>query len=168
LTVSLFALAFALFVASANARTLHAEPVDAGALQPIAADFRVDGGAWQPCVLGGAPLAMACPLDAITTPGYYVLTARYVYVEGEAISKPYNYVINAVSMSIVSSFNQDAHAQAAGGAYVTELHTDTSGKVYTVGPYLAPQGLDVPARVAANAAALALSLADAEADQVTR
>ena len=67
-------------------------------------------------------------------------------------------------MSIVSSaYTQDAHTQAGGGRYVIEQHTDADGQVYQVGPYLAPAGFDVAARLASRAVEINNQLAEAEA-----
>ena len=67
-------------------------------------------------------------------------------------------------MPIVSSTNTiDAHAQQGGGRYVIERHTDDVGKVYQVGPYLAPEGFDTTARLASRAAQISDQLAEAEA-----
>jgi hypothetical protein len=67
-------------------------------------------------------------------------------------------------MPIVSStFTQDAHTQKDGGRYVVERHTDDAGKVYQVGPYVAPVGFDVQARVASRAVEISEQLAEAEA-----
>jgi len=67
-------------------------------------------------------------------------------------------------MPIVTSESiTDAHTQAGGGRYVIERHTDGDGRVYQVGPYLAPAGFDVAARVASRAAEINGQLAEAEA-----
>lgn len=67
-------------------------------------------------------------------------------------------------MSIVSSESiVDSHTQADGSSYVIERHTDHLGNVYQVGPYLAPSGYDVAARLASRAVELAAQLADTEA-----
>ena len=67
-------------------------------------------------------------------------------------------------MPIVSStFAQDAHVQRDGSRYTIERHTDDAGKVYQVGPYLAPEGFDVAGRVASRAAQINEQLAEAEA-----
>ena len=67
-------------------------------------------------------------------------------------------------MSIVSSTSIiDAHTQPDGGRYVIERHTDSEGVVHQVGPYLAPDGFDTDARLAATAVYLADRLAEAEA-----
>jgi hypothetical protein len=67
-------------------------------------------------------------------------------------------------MPIVSSTHTiDAHQQVGGGRYVIERHTDDAGKVYQVGPWLAPDGFDVAARVASRAAQINDQLAEAEA-----
>ncbi len=67
-------------------------------------------------------------------------------------------------MPIVSStFTQDAHTQRDGGRYVLERHTDDAGQVYQVGPWVAPGGMDVQARVTARAAEINDQLAEAEA-----
>jgi hypothetical protein len=57
----------------------------------------------------------------------------------------------------------DAHTQQGGGRYVIERHTDDAGQVYQVGPWLAPEGFDVAARVASRAAQINDQLAEAEA-----
>lgn len=68
-------------------------------------------------------------------------------------------------MPIVSSQSIiDAHTQQGGGRYVIERHTDGDGKVYQVGPYLASEGFDMAARLAARASDLSEQLAQAEAD----
>jgi hypothetical protein len=55
-------------------------------------------------------------------------------------------------MPIVSSTHTvDAHPQRGGGRYVVERHTDDVGRVFTVGPWLAPDKFDVAARVVARA-----------------
>jgi len=70
-------------------------------------------------------------------------------------------------MSIVSStYTQDAHTQANGERYVVEYHTDSESRVHQVGPWLAPVGFDVAARVAERAVALAEQLAEAEAEGI--
>ena len=67
-------------------------------------------------------------------------------------------------MPIVSSQSIiDAHAQAAGGRYVIERHQDDLGKVYQVGPYLAPDGFDVATRMASRAVQIDAQMAEAEA-----
>ena len=70
-------------------------------------------------------------------------------------------------MPIVSStYTQDAHTQQGGGRYVIERHTDDAGKVYQVGPWLAPEGFDVQARVTSRASEINAQLAEAEAAQL--
>lgn len=67
-------------------------------------------------------------------------------------------------MPIVSStYTQDAHAQKGGGRYTYERHTDDAGRVYEIGPYVAADGLDVPALVATRAQQINDQLAEAEA-----
>lgn len=67
-------------------------------------------------------------------------------------------------MPIVSSATTiDAHTQQGGGRYVIERHTDQDGNVYQVGPYLAPAGFDVDARLSARATEINDQLAEAEA-----
>ena len=67
-------------------------------------------------------------------------------------------------MPIVSStFTQDAHTQRDGSRYTIERHTDDAGRVYQVGPYLAPEGFDVAARMASRAVQINEQLAEAEA-----
>ena len=67
-------------------------------------------------------------------------------------------------MPIISStYTEDAHRQRGGGRYVLERHTDDAGKVYQVGPWVAPDGMDVQARVNARAAEINEQLAEAEA-----
>ena len=67
-------------------------------------------------------------------------------------------------MPIVSSAHTiDAHTQQGGGRYVIERHTDDAGQVYQVGPWLAPVGFDVQARVASRASEINAQLAEAEA-----
>ena len=67
-------------------------------------------------------------------------------------------------MPIVSStFTQDAHVQRDGSRYTIERHTDDAGRVYQVGPYLAPVGFDVAARMASRAVQIGEQLAEAEA-----
>lgn len=67
-------------------------------------------------------------------------------------------------MPIVSStYTQDAHTQRGGERYTIERHTDDAGKVYSVGPYLAPEGFDVAARMASRAVQIGEQLAEAEA-----
>ena len=67
-------------------------------------------------------------------------------------------------MPIVSSTHtQDAHTQRDGSRYTIERHTDDAGRVYQVGPYLAPVGFDVAARLASRAAQISDQLAEAEA-----
>ena len=71
-------------------------------------------------------------------------------------------------MSIVSSVNiVSDHAQASGGTYVIEQHTDSTGKVHQIGPYLASAGFDIATRLSEHAVQLAQQLADDEAAQVT-
>jgi hypothetical protein len=63
-------------------------------------------------------------------------------------------------MPIVSSTHTiDAHQQQGGGRYVIERHTDDAGVVHQVGPWLAPEGFDVAARVTARAVALDAQIA---------
>lgn len=70
-------------------------------------------------------------------------------------------------MSIVSSTAIiDAHAQDGAGHYVVERHTDDAGVVHQIGPWLAPAGFDVAARVAARALEINEQMAEAEADAV--
>jgi hypothetical protein len=70
-------------------------------------------------------------------------------------------------MPIVSSTHTiDAHQQASGARYVVERHTDNTGKVYQIGPWLAPAGFDVAGTVAARAVQIDEQLAEAEAEQV--
>jgi hypothetical protein len=70
-------------------------------------------------------------------------------------------------MPIVSSTHTiDAHTQQGGGRYVIERHTDDAGRVYQVGPWLAPVGFDVQARVTSRAAEINAQLAEAEAAQL--
>jgi hypothetical protein len=64
---------------------------------------------------------------------------------------------------VSSTFTQDAHTQRDGGRYVLERHTDDAGKVYQVGPWVAPEGMDVQARVTARAAEINDQFAEAEA-----
>jgi hypothetical protein len=67
-------------------------------------------------------------------------------------------------MPIVSSTHTiDAHQQVGGGRYVIERHTDDVGVVHQVGPWLAPDGFDVAARVASRAGQINEQLAEAEA-----
>lgn len=67
-------------------------------------------------------------------------------------------------MPIVSSTHTiDAHTQQGGGRYVIERHTDDAGVVHQVGPYLAPDGFDTAARLAARATQIDEQLAEAEA-----
>ncbi len=67
-------------------------------------------------------------------------------------------------MPIVSStYTQDVHTQRGGGRYVVEHHTDDVGKVYQVGPWLAPVGFDVQTRVNSRASEINAQLAEAEA-----
>ena len=67
-------------------------------------------------------------------------------------------------MPIVSSTHtQDAHTQRDGSRYTIERHTDDAGRVYQVGPYLAPVGFDVAARMASRAVQIGEQLAEAEA-----
>jgi hypothetical protein len=65
-----------------------------------------------------------------------------------------------------STYTQDAHTQQGGGRYVIERHTDDAGQVYQVGPWLAPSGFDVQARVTSRAAEINAQLAEAEAAQL--
>jgi hypothetical protein len=70
-------------------------------------------------------------------------------------------------MPIVSSaYTIDAHTQSSGGRYVVERHTDDAGRVYQIGPYLAPDGFDVDGKLTARAAEINAQLAEAEADAV--
>lgn len=67
-------------------------------------------------------------------------------------------------MSIVSSEAiVDDYTQAGGGRYVVERHTDSTGTVHQVGPYLVDQGYDVQARLVTRAAEIDEQLAEAEA-----
>lgn len=67
-------------------------------------------------------------------------------------------------MPIVSSeYIADGHTQKSGGRYVIERHTDDVGKVYQLSPYLAPDGLDIAARLATHANEINAQLAEAEA-----
>lgn len=52
----------------------------------------------------------------------------------------------------------DAHPQADGTRYVIERHTDSLGRVHTVGPWMAPPGCDIDARARARAVELAEQL----------
>jgi hypothetical protein len=62
-------------------------------------------------------------------------------------------------MSIVSSLTIiDGHTQPGGGRYVIERHTDSTGKVHQIGPYLAADGFDTNARLTAQAALLLTQL----------
>lgn len=73
-------------------------------------------------------------------------------------------------MGIASSqFVLDSHAQADGSRYCKELHTDTTGRVYVVGPYKLPAGqgdAEAQVRLDARAVKLAASLAGTEFDDV--
>ena len=70
-------------------------------------------------------------------------------------------------MPIVSSTHIiDAHQQQGGGRYVIERHTDDAGVVHQVGPWLAPDGFDVAARVASRATQINEQLAEAEAAEL--
>ena len=70
-------------------------------------------------------------------------------------------------MPVISSQSiVDVHAQANGGRYVIERHTDDAGFVHQVGPYLAPAGFNVAARVTARAAEMSVQMAEAEAAAV--
>lgn len=66
-----------------------------------------------------------------------------------------------------STYIVDGHAQADGRRYVTEQHTDVTGRVHT-SLYLAPLGwtaTEMDARLATTAAQLDASLANDEAQQ---
>lgn len=66
-------------------------------------------------------------------------------------------------MTIVSSdYVADAQAQPDGSVYVTELHTDSTGKIHRIGPYRVPQGFDMQGRLANQAAYLQTLLAEDE------
>lgn len=66
-------------------------------------------------------------------------------------------------MSIVSSsYTSDQHTQPGGGRWTVETHTDSEGVKYTVGPYLWDGVADRDALMAARAASLSESLAQAE------
>lgn len=67
-------------------------------------------------------------------------------------------------MPIVSSTHTLGHAQRDGRRYVTERHTDHTGRVH-VREYLAAPGVDTDALMAAQAAALGEQL---RADQLTQ
>jgi len=67
---------------------------------------------------------------------------------------------------VSSTYTQDAHTQQGGGRYVIERHTDDEGQVYQVGPWLAPVGFDVQARVNSRASEINAQLAEAEAAQL--
>jgi hypothetical protein len=67
-------------------------------------------------------------------------------------------------MAIVSSsYVSDQHTQPSGGRWTIETHTDGDGVKYTVGPYLWDGVSDRDLLMAARAAALSDSLAEAEA-----
>ena len=67
-------------------------------------------------------------------------------------------------MPIVSSESIiDAHVQANGSRYVIERHTDVDGVVRQIGPYSAPEGFDVAARLASRAVEISDQMAEAEA-----
>lgn len=67
-------------------------------------------------------------------------------------------------MPIVSSTCRiDAHEQRGGGRYVVELHTDDSGQVHQIGPYVAADEAQAQARLAAHALEIDEHLAEAEA-----
>ena len=68
---------------------------------------------------------------------------------------------------ITSTYAADAHTQRSGGRYVIERHTDGDNRVYQVGPYLAPEGFDIAARMAARAVEISDQLAEAEAQALT-
>lgn len=57
----------------------------------------------------------------------------------------------------------DTHTQPDSSRYVWERHVDNLGIVYQIGPYLAPAGFDIEARLASRASALSDQLAEAEA-----
>lgn len=57
----------------------------------------------------------------------------------------------------------DAAAQPGGGRYVMERHTMDTGALITSSPYVIPEGFDMAARLAAQAAAINAQLAEQEA-----
>lgn len=70
-------------------------------------------------------------------------------------------------MPIVSStYTTDAHAQTGGGRWTIERHTDNTGLVHTVGPYLWDEVSNRDTLLAARAAQIDAQLAEAEAEQL--
>jgi hypothetical protein len=68
-------------------------------------------------------------------------------------------------MPIVSSeYITDAHAQSGGAKWTIERHTDSTGRVHTVGPYLWDGVADRAAILSARAAHLDEQLAEVEAN----
>ena len=68
-------------------------------------------------------------------------------------------------MPIVSStYTTDAHQQVGGGRWTIERHTDNTGRVHTVGPWLWNGADDRDAILSARAAQINEDLAAAEAD----
>lgn len=71
-------------------------------------------------------------------------------------------------MIVSSTFAIDTHEQRGGGRYVIERHTDDAGRVYQVGPYLAPSKFDVAARMAARALEIDAQMAAVAAEKQER
>ena len=70
-------------------------------------------------------------------------------------------------MGIVSSnYTIDAHIQADGTKYVTEIHTDVSGKVYVHGPYKVTSESQVADLIASRIQRLDAILGEAEFNKV--
>ena len=68
-------------------------------------------------------------------------------------------------MPIVSSeYITDAHQQVGGGYWTIERHTDNTGRVHQLGPYLWDGVADRDALLTARAAQIDAQLAQAEAD----
>jgi hypothetical protein len=63
-----------------------------------------------------------------------------------------------------STYTSDAHSQGGGAKWTIERHTDSTGRVHTVGPYLWDGVANRDTLLAARAAQLDVQLAEAEAD----
>lgn len=69
---------------------------------------------------------------------------------------------------VTSTYITDAHSQVGGGRWTIERHTDSTGRVHTVGPYLWDGAADRGTLLAAHAAQLDVQLAQDEAEQMMR
>lgn len=67
---------------------------------------------------------------------------------------------------VSSSYSTDAHSQAGGGRWTIERHTDSTGRVHTVGPYLWDGVSNRDTLLSARAAQINEQLAADEAEQL--